>query len=63
MDIFCFVASLISDVSNPWPSVDFRDCAIRLWERLLKLDEDFFGMKKMLRFSGTPGVGARMIPV
>ncbi len=27
------------------------------------VDDVFFGVKKMLRFSGIPGVGAHMMPV
>jgi hypothetical protein len=32
-------------------------------ERFVGVEVDFFGVKKMLRFSGIPGAGAWMMPV
>ncbi len=32
-------------------------------ERFVGVKVDFFGVKKMLRFSGIPGAGAWMMPV
>lgn len=40
----------------------FSDWAMRCCDMLVTWLGDFLGMKKMLRFFGTPGVGAQIMP-